>query len=391
MSQRNNRWTIRRRGKSWQVDFGIITGKRTQKSFKTKGEAEDWAKQKQKEHDQGRFAAFGMTDRQRFDALAAYEKLSSLIKLPVTDLPAPGVSLQIVTDFYAKHAKPAGAQRTFRELCDDYLKTKEAAGRRPKTLFDLRHRFKRICTKFGTTPVHTVTTQDIEKWLDDNAYKGVTRRDYRTHFVMLFNFARKRKVAESNPAEDVEVPTLDEKMPTVLTVDQCDQLMQAVRTQTPEMVPYFAIALFAGLRPTEAEQVDWAQINFESRVIKVIPETAKKRRLRFVDMSGNLIEWLLPSRQPAGRIFFSRKRFDLARRLSGVPWSNDVLRHSFASYHLALHENVAKTSMQLGHRNADVLFNHYRDLVRREDAQKFWEIRPAHEAAVLTIPIPATA
>ena len=47
--------------------------------------------------------------------------------------------------------------------------------------------------------------------------------------------------------------------------------MFAVHEHTPDMVPYFAIALFAGLRPKEAEQLDWENINFDKSTIKVTP------------------------------------------------------------------------------------------------------------------------
>ena len=55
---------------------------------------------------------------------------------------------------------------------------------------------------------------------------------------------------------------------------------------------------------------------------------------------------------------------------------HDVLRHCYASYHLARHENQDKTALQMGHRNTDVLFNHYRNLVTKTEARDFWGILP---------------
>ena len=56
-------------------------------------------------------------------------------------------------------------------------------------------------------------------------------------------------------------------------------------------------------------------------------------------------------------------------------WPHDCLRHSFCSYYLAHHEDAAKTALQAGHTES-VLFQHYRKMVRREDAEKFWGIYP---------------
>ena len=135
-------------------------------------------------------------------------------------------------------------------------------------------------------------------------------------------------------------------------------------------------ALFAGLRHTEAKLLDWQNIDFAAKQIKVIPETAKKHRLRYLEMSENLIDWLTPHRKSSGKIHFVRKQFDALRRKAAIIWPRDVLRHCYASYHLAMHENQDKTALQLGHRNTDVLFNHYRNLVTKAEAKEFWRILP---------------
>jgi hypothetical protein len=62
-------------------------------------------------------------------------------------------------------------------------------------------------------------------------------------------------------------------------------------------------------------------------------------------------------------------------RASGVPWPQNVTRHSFVSYHLAEHENAAKTALEAGHSEA-ILFRHYRALVTPQAAAEFWAIRP---------------
>lgn len=72
-----------------------------------------------------------------------------------------------------------------------------------------------------------------------------------------------------------------------------------------------------------------------------------------------------------------RERLGDAAEAAGIAaWPHNALRHRFASYHLAMHEDAAKTSLQLGHTESATLFKHYRELVRREVAVKFWEIKP---------------
>ena len=68
-------------------------------------------------------------------------------------------------------------------------------------------------------------------------------------------------------------------------------------------------------------------------------------------------------------------------------WPNNALRHSFASYHLALHQNAATTALQLGHTDSRLLFEHYRELVHPEDAKAFWEITPGKDEDGKVIPM----
>ena len=56
-------------------------------------------------------------------------------------------------------------------------------------------------------------------------------------------------------------------------------------------------------------------------------------------------------------------------------WPHDCMRHSFCSYYLAYHEDAAETALQAGHTEG-VLFKHYRALVEKEEAEKFWKLMP---------------
>jgi hypothetical protein len=55
------------------------------------------------------------------------------------------------------------------------------------------------------------------------------------------------------------------------------------------------------------------------------------------------------------------------------------MRHSFGSYHLAKHHDISRTALELGHTRPDVLFNHYRNLVKPADTETYWNIYPKQE------------
>lgn len=370
--------TIRRRGESWQVDFGERNRKRTQVSFKTKPDAKlaiDAFLEKQRlrhiDHMNKRVAVYDLTDKQRIDVITALDKL-----------PRRSTLTQAV-EFYLKHTRPVGGSFTVDQVLEEYLDAKRKANRREQTLKGIKTHIGRFARQHGSAPVHEISSHDIEEWMDKHGYKQVTRLNYRTAFMGFFNYALKQEYVGQNPVHKIERPILDEKIPEILTPDEAQRLMFVAQEHHPNMVAYFAICLFAGLRPSEAENLDWRSVNLVSKLITVRPEVAKRRRQRLVDISDNLLEWLSPFKQESGPIHFSRVGFDDSRKKADVSWSNDVLRHSFASYYLAKHQDAAKTALQMGHMRTDVLFNHYRELVTREDAKAYWQIKPRKQANVI--------
>ena len=60
-----------------------------------------------------------------------------------------------------------------------------------------------------------------------------------------------------------------------------------------------------------------------------------------------------------------------------IEWPQNALRHSFASYHLAKFNDAAVLSLELGHTNSQLVFQHYRQLVKPKQAERYWKIAPA--------------
>jgi hypothetical protein len=50
-----------------------------------------------------------------------------------------------------------------------------------------------------------------------------------------------------------------------------------------------------------------------------------------------------------------------------------TIRHSFGSYHLAKFNNAALTAEIMGHKNARMLYKHYRDVIKNDgDVEAYW-------------------
>jgi hypothetical protein len=71
------------------------------------------------------------------------------------------------------------------------------------------------------------------------------------------------------------------------------------------------------------------------------------------------------------KIFGDRERAELR-----AGWPQNALRHSFGSYHLAQFNDPAKLALEMGNSPATI-FQHYRQLVKPKQAERYWKIVPA--------------
>ena len=61
--------------------------------------------------------------------------------------------------------------------------------------------------------------------------------------------------------------------------------------------------------------------------------------------------------------------------------SMNILRHTFGSYHFALHRNENLTAAEMGNSPA-MVFRHYRAVVTSKAAARFWNLLPSPAANV---------
>ncbi len=371
---RSKKPNLKRRGTSWELDYGLDSEKkRVRRSFKTKKEAETAIAIWVKEHSNDQIKLTHLTNGQRMDVLSAFDILNG------------HSSLTEAARYFMTHLGPGIEPISLKDLLSAYIDTKKKANRRPRTIDEIKKVIPNFMRHFGLDKmVHEATVKNVEAWLDSLNVGSVTWNGYKQVLSGFFNFAIKRKYIRENPVAGLENVAVDEKLPQLMDVTDVIKLFKALQQHEPELIPYFAIGFFAGLRPVnELGEFCWENINFESKMITVLPATAKKRRQRHVDMSDNLLAWLTPFRKKQGPIFFHDRRARNLRNEAGIVWTPDVMRHSFASFHLALHGDITATSMQLGHTRINVLLSHYRNIrtpkgtaVTKDYAQQYWNIRP---------------
>jgi integrase len=294
-----------------------------------------------------------------------------------------GKTIAEAVQYYVAHLKASEKSCTATQLVNKLIAAKKADGLSVSHVIDLRSRLSKFADKFDAQPVATITSANIDDWLRSLPVSPVSRNNFRKVTVLAFNFAVKRGYAASNPAAQTDKAREPKAKPGILKVDEARALLE---NASSEILPYFAIGLFAGLRRAEVERLDWSEIDFDEGHIEVTAEKSKSKVAnRFITMQPNLREWLLPYRKFKGKVAPAncfREFFEQARVAAGIKrWPDNALRHSFASYHVTKFRDAKGLALEMGHTDSGMLFNHYRALVKPKDAEKYWNLFPTAAAA----------
>jgi len=353
---------------AWLVD-ARIRGRGGRYFFKTPKEAATKASQLRIERENQGSSAIHFPERLRNEATECAGLLAPF-----------GKSLRDAVAFYLPHLQASNRVCTFRALTDQLLSAKERDAASKRYLSDLRSRLGQFASSFEGKNVSEFTSGDVDHWLRSLGLASTTRNNFRRVLIVAFNFAREQGYCVSNPAKKSAKAKAIESAVGILTVDQTARLLEKAPA---ELVPYIAIGAFAGLRRAELERLDWKEIDLQSSLIEVTAKKAKSARRRFVRIQLNLAKWLQPYAQLSGNVTPPnyRELLDDAREAAGIDeWPQNALRHSFASYHLAQFNDAAALALELGHTNANLVFQHYRQIVRPKEAARYWQIKPLADA-----------
>jgi integrase len=354
---------------------GRENGKRSRKFFATKSEADTYASRKNIELENFGREHAEFPERLRIMAQECDALLSEF-----------GKSIADATKFYVGHLKASQRSCTVAALVNEFITAKQADGKSARYLADLDSRLGRFVATFGNQTVSTVTTAQIDDWLRALDLSPVSRNNYRRAIITLLSYAVTRGYATDNSAERTAKANVVGEAPGILSVQQTANLLEAASS---EILPYIAIGAFAGLRSAELHRLDWSDVHFDDNLIEVTAKKAKTARRRFVKIQPNLREWLMPVHRNSGKVAPDdfRRRFDAARVAAGITeWPDNALRHSFASYHLAHFKDAAALALEMGHTDSGMIFEHYRQLVKPKDAERYWEdIRPAKASKIVHI------
>jgi integrase len=223
----------------------------------------------------------------------------------------------------------------------------------------------RISKEFGTLPISELTPPKIENWLHGlKTRKGlplqVSSRNSMRRYIGLILPTIKLGKERSRKMKAVHIVT-------------SEQASLLVAHAPREVVPFFALGLWAGLRVSEIERLDWKHIKLAERSIDLSWFPTKTLQPRFVPICEKLASILQPFVRAEGRVCPPnlRRLREAAVKAVGFPWKQNTCRASFISYRLALIQDVGKVALEAGH-DPGTLAAWYRRPMLKGEAEKYF-------------------
>lgn len=346
----------------FEIDFGIVAGKKRRRYEPSLRRARETLREfeDQRRHLGNQWA--GLEPRSKWTILEILAEIRSC-----------GLTIKKVWDTYrSNYLGKSGL--LLPEAIEEFLANKSKTGLRPKYEAEIKRTFRRFVDEIGRKPISHISHIEVQAWLEKFQSLS-TRKTMQGRVSVLFSWAKRQGYINQNPFERIETVRINQADPEILTVKQCQSLIQATRQADPDFLPYFALALFEGIRPEECARLNAKDIDLEREQITVSGEAAKTRNRRIVPLLPPALSIL--SECPKKHWFdwktnFRRRRDALRRAAKLSKWPKDVLRHTAASHFYNIY-GMDEATKALGH-SAAIMLRHYRAMQTKEETKNWLKV-----------------
>ena len=288
---------------------------------------------------------------------------------------AKGVTLDRAMAFFEAHHRPEVQEVSVYNARQEFLRTR--IGLSPKTTSFYRSSTKHLLRPDPNRLLNTVTVGDLEDVLSRFSSLS-SKRTMKTALGVFFNWAVRHHYCLENPCERLDKIPQPVTPVAILAMDEIKRLLKAaIEYRNGEMAPLVAIALFAGLRPSEVAALEPSDVS-EERIRVAGGKMARRKVKRSVPVPPILNTWLKAypfTGVPKPDALAYRMRI-LREATKARNWVQDILRHTSITYQAERDRNEGVTAFNNGTSKA-MMDRHYRDVIDDPDeVKKFWSLGP---------------
>jgi integrase len=223
--------------------------------------------------------------------------------------------------------------------------------------------------QFGRRPISNITRDNMLDWQDAIEGSPVTKHNHqrvaRRFFKWCVEMLDESPITRS-PMAKIKRIEMEHTDPILLLPAQMAQCLTYARQAGEfQLLAYLCLGGFHGIRTEEILRMDWSHIDWKNDYIHVLnPKKVKRWHPRHVKIEPALRRHLEGIALPKGPILpgansnvvqvrLNRWRKPMLEALGLPAWPNNTLRHSYKSYHEAIHGH-ALTQDQMGHSNPNM-------------------------------------
>ena len=272
-------------------------------------------------------------------------------------------------------------EMTFADGFALYLKSKQHL--RPDSVRDIRcigKRLLRTSPEFGKRNFSELSVSECEEWLNAAFHTNPQFNKARAMLHGLFEFALRREWCDKNPIKRIERRKVVEKEIQPLKLTETKRLIKNAQRESPVYAIVAALLVYTGIRPREVRRLTWRDIDTEEKTITVRSQCSKTGGVRQVEIPPVLNRLLIAhsSELKEGKICPTdwQRRWRKIRDNSGFRerWVQDVLRHTYASFHAKRYANLPRLQLNMGHYDVSLLRSRYVNMrgISNTDARNFF-------------------
>ena len=273
----------------------------------------------------------------------------------------------------------SGEEVCFEQAVQDSLHAR--AGRRPRTLAEIRSVCMGLMRRVPGLAQRSIRSFDRAECAQLVSLGRTPRQQYKLRTILhgVFEHCRRQEWCLINPVALLRNPVLQEAEVAPLPWNSLKRLLRVVRyPRYRACMAALGLMLWAGIRPVEVTRLRWLDIDWEESVVTLRPVHSKTGGCRHVQMQPVLRAWLREGGIGQGCICPPNweRRWRSVRGAAGlIPWQQDVLRHTFASYHAKHFHDFLRLQEDMGHRSAALLRTRYLSMhgVTAAHAALFWK------------------
>ncbi|ADD67428.1 integrase family protein [Denitrovibrio acetiphilus DSM 12809] len=253
-----------------------------------------------------------------------------------------------------------------------------------------------LLATFENMSICDIKPAHIRTYIKNSEVSPKTLKNHVGVLSSILSAAVEDDLIPKNPCTSVKLPHISSVEVDPLSLEEITMILNWMKSHHPNMLAFFAVAFFTGMRTGEIMGLQWGDIDFNSHTITIsrtitagkLKHRTKTADSRTVDILTELDEYLSYHKQftymKSEWLFltYENKPFNKTDNIIKTYWKPCLkalgikyrtlyqTRHTFACLMLDVGENINWLKKMLGHKTLDMILRRYGNRIDKTVGRK---------------------